>query len=487
MDRRTEVLVVGSGAGGTVTAHCLAAAGFEVTVLEEGGRVTPDQYGRSSPEAMRLMYRMQGMNPISGRVPIGYVEGACLGGSTEINCGFWHRTPAAVLSRWKNEYELTEIAEQDLEPHFAWGEEKLGVALFPGPWPRSTELFARGIEAMGWSFREVPRGAPGCQQSNRCAQGCPTGAKQGMTRKLIPEAEGCGARFVTNARVLRLDTSGDRVRGAVVLTRDATGATNRERIQADHVFVCAGATETPALLLRSGIRHGIGNSFRIHPYLKVVARYPEPVGAIHNVLPLLQVDEFSPEIVLGGGYNSLGQLAMTLTDQGLAAHALMARPEHLSSYYAGVRGSGLGRVRALRGDAPGTSIRYQLTRKDLQNLSLGLARLAQALLAGGAEEVIPSVWGVGPIRSATEAASWLTRQLPRSALNLVTVHAFSSCPLGGRRSHSAADPFGRVWGYENLFLNDASMLPDSPGVNPQGTIIALARQNALHFVDSASP
>jgi len=44
MDRRTEVLVVGSGAGGTVTAHCLAATGFEVTVLEEGGRVPHAQY-----------------------------------------------------------------------------------------------------------------------------------------------------------------------------------------------------------------------------------------------------------------------------------------------------------------------------------------------------------------------------------------------------------------------------------------------------------
>jgi len=38
----------------------------------------------------------------------------------------------------------------------------------------------------------------------------------------------------------------------------------------------------------------------------------------------------------------------------------------------------------------------------------------------------------------------------------------------------------------NLYVNDASMLPDSPGINPQGTIMALARRNALHFKDHAS-
>jgi choline dehydrogenase-like flavoprotein len=61
------------------------------------------------------------------------------------------------------------------------------------------------------------------------------------------------------------------------------------------------------------------------------------------------------------------------------------------------------------------------------------------------------------------------------------VHAFSSCPMGERRDRCAADSHGRVYGRDNLYVNDSSMLPDSPGVNPQGTIMALARRNALAF------
>ena len=49
---------------------------------------------------------------------------------------------------------------------------------------------------MGWAAQEVPRTAPGCQSTNACAVGCPTGAKQGMSQSLIPTAEAAGARVL---------------------------------------------------------------------------------------------------------------------------------------------------------------------------------------------------------------------------------------------------------------------------------------------------
>ena len=142
---RTEVLVIGSGAGGAVTAFELAAAGRDVAVLEEGGEHADDEYGKSSPEAMRLLYRRRGMTPILGKVPLGYVEGACVGGSTEINSGFWHRTPRETLLRWKTRFGL-DVTPEELEPCFAWAESMLHVSLHTGARPASTELFGRGIE-----------------------------------------------------------------------------------------------------------------------------------------------------------------------------------------------------------------------------------------------------------------------------------------------------------------------------------------------------
>jgi choline dehydrogenase-like flavoprotein len=67
-------------------------------------------------------------------------------------------------------------------------------------------------------------------------------------------------------------------------------------------------------------------------------------------------------------------------------------------------------------------------------------------------------------------------------MSLSSVHVFSSCPMGENLQLCAADSFGRVHGFANLYIADASLIPDSPGVNPQGTVMALALRNANHFI-----
>jgi choline dehydrogenase-like flavoprotein len=76
----------------------------------------------------------------------------------------------------------------------------------------------------------------------------------------------------------------------------------------------------------------------------------------------------------------------------------------------------------------------------------------------------------------------LPELLPSESSNLMTIHLFSSCPMGENESRCATDSFGAVRGCKSLFISDASLLCTAPGVNPQGTIMALARRNALHFL-----
>ena len=480
---RPTVIVIGSGAGGAVTALELASAGVRTIVLEEGPRTSLADYGSAPSRSMRRLYRRRGMTPILGRVPIGYVEGCCVGGSTEINSGFWHRVPREILLRWSAQYDLADATEESLEPHFAWAEEKLGVGRSDRPWAANTRLFARGVEAMGWSYDEVPRTAPGCRHTNACASGCPTGAKQGMSRRLLPEAESAGATLISGARALMILRRGARATGVVARVVDERGTASIVRLEADAVFVCAGPTETPALLQRGGVRYHVGNTHRIHPYLKVAARFDEIVDAEKSVLPLLQVKEFAPELSFGGAFFTAGHLAMTLSDNWPANRGEMRAHRSMAQYYVGVRGSGRGSVRPSLMSSDHAHIRYDLSPIDLKNLSIGLARLATLLLAGGARAVHPSVHGLPAIRTEREAARWLDEQLPAPALSLVTVHAFSSCPIGERLDRCAADSYGRVRGFDNLHLNDASMLPDSPGVNPQASVMAFARRNVLRFLE----
>jgi choline dehydrogenase-like flavoprotein len=483
---RAQVLVVGSGAGGAVTALELAERGLDVTILEEGTKHDLADYGRPAPEAMKRLYRRSGMTPILGRPPIGFVEGACVGGSTEINSGFWHRTPREVLLRWNVQFDLQCVTPDELAEHFEWAERMLGVGLSRKPWPKSTEIFSRGAELMGWHAQEVPRAAPGCMSTNACASGCPTGKKQGMSRKILPAAISAGARLVPNCRAQLLLRRGNRVTGVIAEHTAEDGERSLVSIAADHVFVCAGATQTPSLLRRSGIKFRVGDTLRIHPMLKVMARFDEHVGAAHNALPVLQVKEFGPDISLGGGFFSAGHAAMILGDNGCDVGTAIADVDHLAAYYVAVRGTGRGKVRPSAFDPAAATIRYDLSDEDVRHLSVGLARLSTLLVAAGAREVVPSVFGAAPIRTEKEAIRWLDERLSRSAMSLTTVHAFSSCPAGERADRCTVDSFGKVRSFENLYVNDASMLPDSPGINPQGTIMALARRNAIHFEDRLS-
>jgi len=480
---RVHVLIIGSGAGGAMTAQVLASAGMEVLILEEGRRWDLSEYGNNCPEGMRKMYRKCGMTPIIGKVPIGYAEGRCYGGGTEINSGFWHRTPPEILLRWKAQYDLDAASPKDLEPHFTWLENQLNVSLYGKEWPASTRMFAKGIEAMGWSYQEVPRVVEHCESLNFCPNGCPSGAKKSMSRTLLPQAELAGARVLTNCRVKMLIKQKKRVSGVLAVLQHGDGSEELIRIDAENIFVCAGATETPALLRRSGIRFHIGDSFRIHPMLKVAARFNEEINAHKSVLPLLQVKEFWPEISLGGAFFALGHLAMLLSENWPTNWQQMDHFKHMAIYYVAVRGTGKGVIRSSLTGEDATSIKYDLSREDLWNLSKGLAHLSALLLAGGAVEVYPSVHGLNRITNEIEAIRWLDELLPKTSLNLTTIHAFSSCPMGERLDRCAANSFGKIYHYENLYINDGSMIPDSPGVNPQGTIMGFARRNALHFVE----
>ena len=111
----TEVLVIGSGAGGAVTAATLARAGRAVTVVEEGPWVDPDATEPFSLAEMVAKYRHGGSAAALGRPTIVYAEGCCVGGSTEINSGLYHRLPTELADQWRRTYAIEEFARRRLD------------------------------------------------------------------------------------------------------------------------------------------------------------------------------------------------------------------------------------------------------------------------------------------------------------------------------------------------------------------------------------
>lgn len=464
-----EVAVIGSGPGGAISAALLAEAGREVLLLEEGAALPLSACPPFSAAEMESKYRCGGMTTALGRPKIAYVEGCVAGGGSEINSALYHRTPPEILAQWRDAYRVEGLGEEEMAPHFAQVEQELSVATMPGEWPKASLRLRQGANALGWKSLEVPRWV-------RYRSGGPAqGERQTMSVTYLPRAQRAGARLLAETRAAHLAPLAG---GWAIEVRRPGG--RREIIRTPTVFLCAGAIQTPALLRRSGIRRNIGRTLQVHPTVKVVARFPEVVNSAGMGVPVHQVKEFAPRISFGCSISSPPFLALGLLEAPELLPTLSRDWPRMAVYYAMITPRGRGFVLPLPGVRE-PLVGYRLAGEDLRNLGEALDRLCQLLFAAGADLLCPALTGWPPLRSDA-ARQTLPASLPASRAQLMTIHLMGSCPMGEDRARCAADSYGRVHGLRGLYLNDASLLCSACGVNPQGSILALARRNVLHFL-----
>ena len=301
-----------------------------------------------------------------------------------------------------------------------------------------------------------------------------TGVRQSMTRTYLRRAVDAGARLALGCRVDRIDIDARRARRAWVDLDDG----RRGCIRFGHAFVCGGAIQTPALLQRSGLGLNIGGNLAVHPTVKLAARFAERVN-VPDEVPVHQVTEFAPDLSFGGSASNAGLVALALSDNWHRFGTAVETWEQMSVYYAAITSEGRGMVRALPG-LPDPLVTYRLTRHDRHLLRSGLARLAHVLLAAGATEVFPAFAGAPVVRNGDDLTA-MQRAFSARRASVMTVHLCSTVPMGEDPRRCGAHSHGRVRRVDNLYVNDASLLPTAPGVNPQGTVMALALRNAEAF------
>ncbi len=466
-----EIMVVGSGPGGAITAALLAEAGRNVLLIEEGDYLSLASCTPFSRDEMVQKYRNGGQTVALGANKISYVEGRCVGGGSEINSGLYHRTPLEVLETWRKEFQVDGAGEKEMREHFEECERDVSVSSLPGSAPAASLRLHDGATRMGWKSLEVPRWFSYTPGTTDAA----SGKRQSMTETFIPRFFKSGGRLLPRTRVNRISQEGGK------WNLEASHATKGAmRISAETLFVCGGAVQTPALLRRSGITSNIGNSLRLHPTIKVVAKFAEAVNSVQMGVPVHQVKEFAPRFSFGCSISTPPYLALALLEHPEEARKVSDTWTNLATYYAMITGEGRGTVRSVPGFRD-PLVRHGLTANDRRDLAEGLKKLCEALFAGGATELYPGITR-GPELLKRDDLSKLPEVLPSGLASLMTIHLFSSCPMGEDKGKCAADSYGRVHGFKNLQIADASLLCTAPGVNPQGSVMGFARRNVLRFL-----
>ncbi|GAC1324042.1 MAG: GMC family oxidoreductase [Thermoleophilaceae bacterium] len=475
-----DVCVIGSGAGGAPVAKELAEGGMRVVMLEDGERFTTDDFNARPRDMTARLYRDAGQIVTVGNVPITLPLGRGVGGTTVINSGTCFRTPAAVLERWRERFGLDGLEETALDPYFRRVERELGVAQVPAELAgRNAHVVKRGADRLGWSGDFIHRNASGCVGSGVCVFGCPTSAKQHAGLTYLPRAWEAGAVTYCETRAERITTRRGRARGVEARTWGG----GRLEVSCDHVVVACGALHTPGLLRRSGLGSGsgqLGRNLAIHPATAVRALFDEQIDMARGVPQSYYVDEFADEgIMFEGAAGPPDYLAMSMPFSGGAHRDLMLDYPRLSQF--GVMVSDTS-----RGSVHGRVIRYHLGDADLAAFRRGIELLCELYFAAGAKVVYPPVDGLPELR-ATNLGK--LHEIPMQArdLTLIAFHPLGTARADARRGEGVVDGDLRLHECAGVHVCDASVVPSSPGVNPQVTVMALATRLAYHLLGAPAP
>ena len=481
-----DVAVVGSGAGGSVVAAELAAAGKDVVVLEKGGYRNEADFTHYESEGLARLYDAGGL--LATR-DLGFVilQGATLGGGTVINYTTSFATPESVRDEWAREHGLPHFTSAEFTRSLDAVARRLGVNTDHAAPSGRDRVLIRGLERLGWHHGLLPRNVRGCTQDDSCGYcgyGCRVAAKQSTLVTYLPDAVARGARVVVDCDVRRVVIVGGRATGV-----EARVNGHALTVRAGAVVVACGSIHSPALLLRSGVRlPALGKFLALHPATAVFGEMDEPVRPWTGTLQAHYSDQFA-DLDRGYGFKvetapvHPSLLALAAPWESAAQYAdRMGRLAHTALCGILLRDRFGGRVRVDRDGYP--VVNYRVSRYDAAHLRRALAAAAELLEAAGAREIWPPLarwisYKPGAPRAREEwlarvdAAGWGANQLL-----LVTFHQMASCRMGASARTSVVDPEHRVWGVEDLYVSDASVFPTASGVNPMLTIMGIAHRAA---------
>ncbi len=479
---KADVVIVGSGGGGAITAYELAAKGKKVVVLEAGPYVPSQQFSEMLAMAMGALYQDHGGQSNShGDITI--LQGSCVGGSTVVNAAFCVRTPDYFLKRWGKEFGLTNLSSKTLKPYFEKVERNLHVRpnarheTSPG-----AELIKKGLKKLGLPEGNATRNVKDCALTAFCFSGCLADRKQSMLVTYLPWAVAKGASIFADTRVTQVLAENGIAKGVVGEVIDpASGAKKADiRVEAPIVVLAAGPVQTPILLLRSGLANSsgqVGKNFACHPTMSVTAEFDKPADDFHGATHSLSMDKHA--LPANGGYLLLNAVQEPV-EASFQVEPGTGKPyvTYMSKYRNSIRlitlihDRNVGEVTWKNGIK---EIKYSVDDHDFEIMKKGLKTNARVLFASGARRVyIPASQRVviedqGQVDQVIDS---LKNEPAR--YRYTSFHPQGTCRMGADPTKTVVNPRGETHDVKNLYIADASLLPTSHGFPISETVYALS-------------
>ena len=531
-----DVIVVGSGFGGSVTALRLTEKGYRVGVLEAGRRWTRETLPKNSWDLKNYLWApklgMYGIQRIHLLGNVMVLAGAGVGGGSLNYANTLYVPPKAFFEdpQWR---DITDWQEE-LKPYYDQAQRMLGVRLNPTMTPSDVHLKAAAERmGVGDTFHMAPVGVffgdgkdadgeakaePGaevadpyfggagparkaCTECGECMTGCRHGAKNTLNENYLYLAEKAGA--VVHPLTTVVSITDDSQGGYAVATLPTDRKDRRKKgegrlFKARKVVLAAGTYGTQTLLhrMKAGgqlpyLSPRLGELTRTNSEALVGAqtdnrRYRKATGepkvdftrgvAITSSIHPDENTHIEP-VRYGKGSNSMGGLSI------------------LQVPYA----EGASRAAAWLGNAarhPLLVLRSLSNRRWSERTIIGLVMqsLDNSLTTylkpdGVGKGLLTARQGHGSpnpkqIKAASEAASAIAAEINGFAGSNVgelmgtplTAHFLGGCPIGSSPETGVIDPYHRLYGHPGISVVDGAAVSANLGVNPSLTITAQAER-----------
>lgn len=510
-----DFIVIGSGFGGSVAALRLAEKGYSVCVIESGKRWQAKDFPKTNWAFWKFLWApalfCYGIQRIQLLNDVLILGGSGVGGGSLVYANTLFVPPDVFFEdpQWKG---LVPDWKAELAPHYETAKQMLGVVTNPKFWPTDHMLkdYAREIGRerhfratdVGVFFGEPGRVVPdpyfggrgperrGCTMSGHCMVGCRDGGKNSLDRNYLYLAEGLGAEIVPEAKVIDVirDENGD----YVVTSRRTTGLYPRKEVvrRARGVVFAAGVIGTLELLIRCkekgslpDLSDKLGHVVRTNS--EVLAGVTSRTNQQHSLGVSITSSVFVNEtthielVRYPKGSDVMAVFAGLMTDGGGKV------PRSLKFLWNVVRHP----LQFLRIRIPidwGRNSVILLVMQTLDNyLTVSRKRRWWALFRKGlvsqnGGKRIPTY--IPEANQAVRAMAERMDAIPQNALTEVlfnipmTAHILGGCIIGKDKDHGVIDKDHHVYGYDNMYVTDASAIPANLGVNPSLTITAMAER-----------
>ncbi|WP_328420316.1 GMC family oxidoreductase [Micromonospora sp. NBC_00389] len=518
-----DVVVIGSGFGGSVTALRLAEKGYSVGVLEAGRRFADDEFPQTSWRARRFLWapklgcygiqRLTLLRPADRRSGGGVLvlSGAGVGGGSLVYANTLYEPLPAFYTdpQWR---DITDWRDE-LARHYDQAKRMLGVTTYPLNTGADRAMRAVADRmGVGHTFHATPVGVhigrpgervadpyfggagperTGCLHCGSCMTGCRHGAKNTLVKNYLWLAERLGATVHPLTTVTAVKPAAD---GGYEVHTVRTGAWLRHRrqvIHADQVVFAAGALGTQRLLHEmkadgalAGLSSRLGELTRTNSEAILgasVARQRARAERLDFSEGVAITSSFHPDpqthiepVRYGRGSNAMGLLQSLLVDGG---------PHRVRRWLGSiVRQPGLAaRMLSVRGWSERTVIALVMQSLD-NSLTTRWRRgvFGRRLVTGPGHGTPSPTW----IPAGNTAARLLAEEIggtPGGSLTEpfdipMTAHILGGAAIGATPADGVIDPYHRVYGHPGLHVVDGAAVSANLGVNPSLTITAQAER-----------